>query len=147
MSDRIEGQVARVLNDRELVINRGAEHGVEAGMRFAVLAKEGIGIEDPETGEPLGDVERPKTLVKVTQVKPRLCVAVTYRTKVVGGGWVSPAELSRRMLGMEPAHEIEETLRAEKTAFARPLRGPDAIVAAGDEAVQVLGEEFSGWDW
>jgi hypothetical protein len=37
MADLIEGKVARILNSRELVINRGTEAGVKLGMRFAVL--------------------------------------------------------------------------------------------------------------
>src|SRR4051812_6821678 len=53
----ITGFVARVLNSRELVINRGSEHGVELDMHFEVLAPEGEDITDPETGEPLGSIE------------------------------------------------------------------------------------------
>ena len=37
----IKGHVAEVLNAREVVINRGIQHGVELGMKFAILAPRG----------------------------------------------------------------------------------------------------------
>lgn len=144
MPDRISGSVARLLNDRELVINRGATHGVEVGMRFAILAEEGIGITDPETGLEIGDVERPKTLVKVTQVQEKLAVASTYRTKTVGGDWIARLPMFRPQ--QEP-EEIRETLRAETSEFARPLKKEESYVQLGDRAVQVVGDEFAGWNW
>ncbi|MFF2772967.1 hypothetical protein ACFVUP_38300, partial [Streptomyces bacillaris] len=67
---RIEGKVASVLNERELVLNVGAEEGVEVGMRFKILYAGGIEITDPDTNEALGNVEWPKTEVKIVSVQP-----------------------------------------------------------------------------
>ena len=47
----IEGQVATIVNERELVINRGSDSGVNEGMKFKVVGGE-LAIKDPETGEP-----------------------------------------------------------------------------------------------
>ena len=33
----VQGKVAMILNDREVVINRGKEHGVELGTRYKVV--------------------------------------------------------------------------------------------------------------
>lgn len=86
--DPITGRVAKVLNSRELVINRGATHGVRVGMKFQVLDATAHAIEDPETGEALGSVERPKLEVKIATVDDRLAVATTFheRRVKVGGG-------------------------------------------------------------
>lgn len=139
MPDRIMGMVARILNDRELVINRGAEHDVEVGMRFAVLDANGIEVTDPETGEPLGDVERPKTIVKVTQVKEKLAIASTYRSRTTG-------ESIFGNLIQAGSTVIHETLSVEDSDY-QPLSEEESKVVRGDRVVQVVGEEFAGWDW
>ena len=78
---RITGAVARILNSRELVLNRGSEHGVKTGMHFEVLAPEAENIEDPDSGEVLGSVDRPKVAVRIVQVQPKLSVARTFRSR------------------------------------------------------------------
>jgi hypothetical protein len=139
---RIEAYVARILNDRELVINKGSEDMVEVGMRFAILTDAGIGITDPMTGEPLGDVERPKLLVKITQVRERLAVAATYRTKTIQGNLAI-----LNMPIFTQTREVDERLRASDTSYARALTDEESLVNVGDKAVQVIGDEFAGWDW
>ena len=44
----IEGKVAAILNERDLVINRGSDSGVQEGMRFGVVEKD-VPIVDPDT--------------------------------------------------------------------------------------------------
>ncbi len=75
----IEGRVANILNERDLVINRGSDHGVEPGMRFKVNSPE-IKIADPVTGDDLGLLVREKIRVKVLEVYPQFAVAKTYET-------------------------------------------------------------------
>ena len=74
----IRGKVAVVLNSRQLVINRGSDHGVEKGMRFSV--QEELSITDPDNGEPLGDMPREVVKVQVIDVHPRYALAHTYET-------------------------------------------------------------------
>lgn len=50
MTDVIGGKVVRVNSDRELIINRGSEHGVGEGMLFRVKGAP-VDITDPDTGE------------------------------------------------------------------------------------------------
>jgi hypothetical protein len=71
----VEGKVAKVLGNREIVINRGRDAGVRAGMVFEVFAPEGEEVWDPDTGETLGTVEDVKAKAEVIEVKDRLAVA------------------------------------------------------------------------
>lgn len=71
----VEGKVAKVLGNNEVVLNRGREHGVRHGMVFEIFAPEGDEVWDPDTGETLGTVEDVKAKAEVTEVKERLSVA------------------------------------------------------------------------
>src|SRR3712207_6707077 len=53
----LEGKVAKILGNNEVVINRGRNEGVRPGMIFEVFAPEGEEVWDPDTGETLGTVE------------------------------------------------------------------------------------------
>ncbi|QRP49600.1 hypothetical protein [Amycolatopsis sp. FDAARGOS 1241] len=52
----IEGHVARIVTSDELIINRGANHGVEVDMVFNIVDERTQSIRDPETGEDLGSL-------------------------------------------------------------------------------------------
>ena len=69
MSPPIRAKVARILNSREIVITAGSSSGVLIGMYFDVMDPKGEDIMDPDTGDILGSLERPKVRVQVTQVK------------------------------------------------------------------------------
>ena len=71
----VEGKVAKVLGNSEIVLNRGSADGVRAGMVFEVFAPDGEEVWDPDTGETLGTVEDIKAQAEVTEVKERLAVA------------------------------------------------------------------------
>ncbi len=71
----VEGKVAKILGNNEIVINRGRNEGVRAGMMFEVFAPGGEEVWDPDTGETLGTVEDVKARAEVTEVKERLAVA------------------------------------------------------------------------
>lgn len=135
---RIEGRVARIMTERELVINRGADHGVEVGTRFAILNPNGLEIKDPETGEDLGSVEVAKTIVKVVSVQDRLCVATTFRTTKTAGGALWMAGLAN------PPVERTETLRTDQTNAYEELSEEESRVKTGDPAVEVTGDAFEG---
>lgn len=71
----VEGKIAKVLGNNEVVLNRGREHGVRPGMMFEIFAPEGDEVWDPDTGETLGTVEDVKAKAEVTEVKEKLSVA------------------------------------------------------------------------
>src|ERR671917_777849 len=76
----VEGKVAKILGNNEIVINRGRREGVRQGMLFEVFAPEGEEVWDPDTGETLGTVEDVKAQAEVTEVKDRLAVARLQNT-------------------------------------------------------------------
>jgi len=87
--DLIRGKVARILTSRQLALNVGSEAGVKIGMMFDVLDPKGDDIADPDTGELLGSVYRPKVRVEVVEVQDHLSVAQTYKKRRVNrGGWI-----------------------------------------------------------
>jgi hypothetical protein len=135
-SEPIRGQVARVLNTRELAINRGSTHGVKVGMKFAVLDTAAEGIEDPETGENLGSVYRTKVRVKVVVVKERLAIARTYVTTRVNVGGTGLGGFSDAF--KPPKWETRrETLKAEDAAWEE-LAEARSIVKTGDPVEQIV---------
>jgi hypothetical protein len=142
MAERIEAKVARVLSLRDLALNKGEGDGVEVGMRFAVLNRNGADIVDPDTGEDLGSVELPKTFVKVVQVMPHACVARTFRTWRTTGGplWALTGGMSAR------PETRTETLRTDERRAVDEFDESDSYVKVGDIAVQVIGDEFTGID-
>jgi len=71
----LEGKVAKILGNNEVVINRGSSQGVRQGMLFEIFAAEGEEVWDPDTGETLGTVEDVKARAEVTEVKDRLAIA------------------------------------------------------------------------
>jgi hypothetical protein len=142
-SESIEGQVAEILNSRELVINRGANDGVEDGMVFEILSPQGQDIRDPATDEVLGSVERPKVVVKVVQVEPRLAVARTFRSrrKNVGGN-----DFTKQWLRvLEPPKYITEydTLKSKRGTW-EDLNETESFVKRGDPARQT--HKYDGED-
>lgn len=135
MTDRIEGQIARILSDRRVIINRGSVDGVLEGMRFAILSRAGLNIEDPETGHPIGSVEVAKTVVKVVSIDAHLAIARTFRTTKASG--IFSALYSGQ-------GERVETLRTDEATAEREIDESESRVKTGDLAVQVMGDEFEG---
>lgn len=79
----VQGKVAMILNDREVVINRGKDHGVEMGAKFKVV--ETVEVEDPDTKETIGTIEREKIRLEVAHLEPAMSIARTYETYKYGG--------------------------------------------------------------
>lgn len=136
-SERIRGRVARVLNTREIAINRGSEHGVREGMKFAVLSETGEDIRDPETDEVLGSVYRSKVEVQVVTVKERLSIGRTFKThrRNLGGGGVGGAAIAR---AFEPPRWVTEyeTLKIEESDW-EDISESESYVSEGDPVEEV----------
>jgi hypothetical protein len=81
----VEGKVAKILGNDEIVINRGRSEGVRPRMLFEVFAPGGEEVWDPDTGETLGTVEDVKAHAEVTEVKERLAVARLQNTRTPFG--------------------------------------------------------------
>ena len=131
---RIEGKVAEIISDRELVINRGENDGVALGMRFKILHSRGAEIKDPDTGEILGQVEIDKTVVKITSVDDRISVGRTFRTIREGGGPFSSMYATNLF---RPATETLETLKTGGKNSKSDLTPEQSFVKIGDRAIQI----------
>ena len=141
----LRGRVARILNSRELVINIGSNHGVKIGMLFDVLDPKGEDIVDPDSGEILGSVKRPKVRVKIIKVQERLSIASTYRKKKVNVGGSGPdfkVPIGGLSAALMPPKWIEkyETLKTEEKTW-EDLSEEESYVKTGDPVVQVLNVE------
>ena len=130
--ETIEGQVARILTSRELVINRGADHGVEVGMYFAVYDKDPEDVKDPASGKLLGRVLRPKVKVKVTRIAERFAVAETFEEKRVNVGGVGAGFGAIADMMNPPRWETRiQTLKTEEATWEK-LRESQSYVKTGD---------------
>jgi hypothetical protein len=133
VTERITGSVAQVLNARELVINRGEAHGVQVGMKFAVLNRKGADIVDPETDESLGPIEVEKTIVKVVRTHERMSVARTFRTFRTSG---------LTLPDFFAARAVRETLRTDEATYKAELAEEESYIKRGDPVVEFVGDEF-----
>ncbi len=130
------GKVAQVMNERELVINIGARDGVSKGMKFAVLAPTPLIIRDPDTGDELGTVDRPKVRVHATSVREKFTICSTYEIRRTGGYLVAVAQLDN-ILG--PVREEPKTLRASDSSYPPPLDPEESYVQIGDRVIEIEG--------
>ncbi len=75
IKETAHGKVSRILNTQEIAMNIGTTHGVTVGMYFDVIDTNHQDITDPDTGEVLGYIDRPKVRMKVTHAQEKLSVA------------------------------------------------------------------------
>ena len=134
---QIRGQVARVLNERELAFNRGSMHGVEVGMRFAV-GVEVSDIVDPETNEPIGSFRSEKVRVEVVEVQERLSVARTYETYTTGRrGSYTLFRLRKLFEGEDERKTQVRTLRPGDELTYAPIEPSESYIEVGDVIEEV----------
>ncbi len=106
----IRGKVARILNERALVINIGEVDGVTYGMEFYI--SEIIPVRDPDTSKEIGKVEWPIVYLYVDDVQEHITVLFSKDKPLSSGG---------------------------KGSFSKSLLSLSrAIVNIGDPVVQVL---------
>jgi hypothetical protein len=140
--ERIEGVVAAILSNQELVINRGSDHGVSKGMKFAVLNRSGLDITDPETNEELGSVDVPKVIVEASRVQPKLTVAKTFRKRRVNIGGHNAIMGVGRLFEPPKWQDELETLRIGQMPQVEELAESESYVNIGDPVVQVKGDDY-----
>jgi hypothetical protein len=148
MPDRLEGLVADILNEREVVINIGTKNGVEPGMKFAILSPRPHEIFDPKTKEKLGVVERVKVRLKASDVREKFAVLRTYETYTVNMGGRGPDFLGTTAavssLFMPPRWVTKvKTLRVDQSDLPGELSESESIVKVNDRVVQIFADEES----
>jgi len=141
LADKIRGKVARILNSRELAINIGSKHGVHVGMYFDVLDPKGEEIRDPDTGEVIGLIDRPKVRVQITNAQEGLSIASTFRRKPVnvgGRGLMTGNSLADLFQPPKIVNKYETLKTDEKTW--EDINESESYVKTGDPVVQVVNE-------
>jgi hypothetical protein len=75
--EKIEGKVAKILDEYSIVINVGRDNGVVNGMVFVVFVQSDDEVKDPNSGKVLGKLEHVKDHVFVAHVQDKFstCVA------------------------------------------------------------------------
>lgn len=139
MADRLKGQVAEILNSRELVINIGVSQGVKVGMKFKVC-EPAHEVLDPVTKESLGRIDREKIKVKVVEVFEKLSLARTYETYEETPFDYSTLDLNvRNYLSTSSSATRVRTLRVtDQKAPFDPLDEKSSFVKIGDLVIQTL---------
>ncbi|MCL4506678.1 MAG: hypothetical protein M1434_13185 [Chloroflexi bacterium] len=125
---KLEGKVAVIVSERELVINIGSRDNVLEGMKFKIMADQPVIVTDPVTGVELGRFEREKVRVKATRVYEKFTICRTYR---VTKTYSSVANLA---IGLGRDSEYE-TLRADNKDYIPPLEEKESFVKKGDRAI------------
>ncbi len=129
----IEGKVAKILNTRELIINKGSEHGVSDRMRFDVLEPE-IYVVDPDTKANLGQLTRSKITVEIVQTEPQFSIGRTFDT-------YEEANFAASLSTVVPFPRYVTKVKTIRTAGEHQYREGSANVSVGDPVKQV--EEIS----
>lgn len=83
MAETIEGKVAKIIDEKTMVINVGGAAGVKPGMLFVIFADMDE-VKDPDTGEVLGSWEAIKGHVQAAHVQERLSVCAPAVPKAAG---------------------------------------------------------------
>jgi len=135
----IEGKVAEILNERELIINIGSKKGVSEGMKFSILSQEPIEIYDPETHEKIGMVDREKVRVIAAEVQDRFSICKTYRKWTTGGS--SLVNIASMMAAVNVPRVKHETLKVNDSSLPPPLSEEESYVKIGDRVKEVKEED------
>lgn len=120
----LKARVARVSSKTQLVLNVGSEHGVMPGDIFRIMSLDGIPIQDPDSGELLGELPVEKARVRAQRIYPKICVVETYRTYTIGGGASSlgamfgPERTVTEEMDVERSNDdnVDRTVRVGDTA-------------------------------
>ena len=130
VASAVEGKVAEVLNDREVVINRGEDHGVKLGTRFKLM--ETLRIKDPDTRDIIGEITREKLRLKVVHLEQSMSIARTYESYKYGGGLAD--------LALQSLQELQGMQRIDVKRIRTSGDGDDTVlVEIGDIAIETNG--------
>jgi len=135
----IEGKVAKVLDARALIVNRGSLAGVQPEMRFKVLEEE-VDVMDPDNDIFFGTLEREKVRIKITEAHPMFSVGRTYENYQTTVGYVGPDFLAA--IGSPRSVTKVRTLKTQGDPIANFDENVAAVVTE-DKVIQLESESHS----
>lgn len=139
MTQRVSGKVARLVSDREVVLNRGSLDGVEEGMYFKVLDAKLVDITDPDSGAVIGSLSRIKIVLQAADVADHITVAKTFRSEEVNIGGDLRTSLGAMFSPPKYVSRVETLRRGENDAA--PIGETESIVSVGDPFEQASRDE------
>lgn len=134
---KIVAKVAKVLDNRTLVINAGSNKGVSLNMKFLISSALNSQVVDPDTKEIIGEVAIPKVKVEIIRVDEKYSIAETYEYKTVneGGSMPNAVALSRifdqpKLVKKYKTFEIEDNQK-------KAIEKEKSLIIIGDIAEQI----------
>jgi Flagellar assembly protein T, C-terminal domain len=123
----IQTKIAKILSPSKVVLAAGAQEGVLEGMQFAIYELGDV-ILDPETQQPLGQLELHKARVKVSQVQEHLSVATTLSRQVERSAldMIAPSIIGRYTETVYPKLPLDESVSSTLSEL------PKLTVRVGD---------------
>lgn len=112
----IRAKIAKILSEDEFVINKGDIDDVERGMIFVVKDDRLDDIVDPDTGESLGSIDRPRLSIRITKVGERAALGKRYERHSAWGA-ISASIGSYRPAGILSLIETEDRVEVGDLAI------------------------------
>lgn len=67
-------KVAKIIDERNIVLNCGDNDGISIGNKFKIFSKKSSLVIDPDTGKPLGNLRLIKAKVQAVTVYDKMCI-------------------------------------------------------------------------
>jgi hypothetical protein len=83
--EKIEGKVAKILDEYSIVINVGRDNDVVNGMVFVVFVQSDDEVKDPDSGETLGKLEHVKDYIFVSHVQDKFSTCAAGEKEASAG--------------------------------------------------------------
>lgn len=138
----IEGKIARILDEYNVVINVGRNQGVQEGMPFVIFTTGGDEVKDPDTGEGLGKLETIKGYVSAAHVQDKISIC-TVQPLIKGGeeGGTKVQTLSGAMMAESLGYrsEREHRLNVNPSQISGLARGGPISIGDGVRSIGQVG--------
>ncbi|EPD47506.1 hypothetical protein [Corynebacterium sp. HFH0082] len=113
MSDYIVGKIAKVLGNYDVVLDKGALDGINAGDYVAVLGAARESIIDLSSTQTRGVVNGFKASLRITQLTDFLAVASTYRLRRVNRGGYNVSSNMKKVFEQPRWENERESMQVE----------------------------------
>ncbi|MFQ5861891.1 MAG: hypothetical protein ACE5IC_02110 [Candidatus Brocadiales bacterium] len=130
----IEGKIAKILDEYNVVINVGRKQGVCEGMPFVIFITGEDEVKDPDTGEGLGRLETVKGYVSAAHVQDRVSICTVHPlTKGGVEGEVKVQTLSGAMMAESLGYRSggEQRLNVNPSQVSGLARGGPISIGDG----------------
>lgn len=128
-------KIIKIIDETAFIINVGSDDGIERDDKFEILDTEGEQIEDPETGEVLGNLNTSKGIIVAENIYPKMTIA---KTRMVGGESTYVRDilkLTNPYLTSKPSHR--EELFVDESEVTGGLQRSSNPIQIGDEVTKL----------